>query len=79
MDCAAVTIGELGGRGFSNQLHPHPAFLPIFDYPGVTRGDALAKMAAVGSAHFKPGIHCAISVRFQQSINSHCTRRSHAM
>ncbi len=25
------------GRGFSNQLHPHPAFLPTFDYPGVTR------------------------------------------
>ncbi len=23
-------------RGFSNQLHPPPAFLPISDYPGVT-------------------------------------------
>ncbi len=25
------------GRGFSNQLRPHPAFLPTFDYPGLTR------------------------------------------
>ncbi len=50
---AAVTTGELGGHGFSNQLHPRPAFLPIFDYPGVMRADALAKMAAVGSAHFR--------------------------
>ncbi len=22
------------------RVHPPPAFLPIFDYPGVTRGDA---------------------------------------
>ncbi len=37
----------------SAQLHPRPAFLPIFDYPGVTRGWRAAKMAAVGSAHFR--------------------------
>ncbi len=27
----------------SAQLHPRLAFLPIFDYPGVTRGDALPR------------------------------------
>ncbi len=39
----AVTID---GRGFSNQapqLHPRPTFLPIFEYPGVTHGDALPR------------------------------------
>ncbi len=39
----AVTID---GRGFSNQiprLHPRPAFLSIFDYPGVTRSDVLPR------------------------------------
>ncbi len=30
---AALTTVALGGHGFSNQLHPPPAFLPIFDYP----------------------------------------------
>ncbi len=34
---AVVTTVALGGRGSSNQLHPHPAFLPTFDYLGVTR------------------------------------------
>ncbi len=32
----------------SVQLHPRPAFLPIFDYPGVT-----ANMSVVGSAYFR--------------------------
>ncbi len=36
---AARPSVTIDGRGFSNQapqLHPRPAFLPIFDYPGVT-------------------------------------------
>ncbi len=35
--CTAALLSSEVGMVLAPQLHPRPAFLPIFNYPGVTR------------------------------------------
>ncbi len=51
-------VMSLHGSTVSAQLHPRPAFLPIFDYPGVTHGDALPRWrrSAPPTLGFKNGL-----------------------
>ncbi|KAL0151249.1 hypothetical protein M9458_053440 [Cirrhinus mrigala] len=40
VDCRCFHPVALGGHGFSEQFHPRPVSLPIFDYPGMATADS---------------------------------------